>query len=298
MKFDAVKAENAEVMAGEAFPISKIFAAAEDMAGSIKDANVKVFASPVVEGTQVSAVFTPSNTENWEDGSITFSGEGKIAVTITDYYYCTATTVILNVVEAYTRTVSFSVPNGVEAVANLTGSTNAAVTLPSAGVPAAEDDKTYVFAGWVTAPISEENVTDTAPTTIYAAGSKIYPAEDTKLYALYTYDVTTGGSEATTEYVLTDLADIKSTDIVVITMTNATATYALPDNGTSTPPATKVTVDGTKLTGVIADKLLWNISKDSDNYMTIYPNGTTEKWLYSTNSNNGVRCGTKKTLGF
>ena len=43
-------------------------------------------------------------------------------------------------------------------------------------------------------------------------------------------------------------------------------------------------------------QIFWNIAKDGNN-ITIYVDGTTDEWLYSTNANNGVRVGdnTNKT---
>ncbi len=101
-------------------------------------------------------------------------------------------------------------------------------------------------------------------------------------------------------WVKTDLADIKSTDIVVIVLTTSGGTsYAISnDKGTSAAPtAVVVTVDGTKLTGDVADKIKWNISNDNGN-LTIYPNGTTATWLYCTSANNGVRVGTNANKVF
>ena len=90
-----------------------------------------------------------------------------------------------------------------------------------------------------------------------------------------------------------DLADIKPTDIIIIVWTTSDGkTYALTSaNGTSSAPtAVAVTVNGNTLTGNIADALKWNISNNNGT-LTIYPNGTTTKWLYCTNNNNGVRVG-------
>ena len=47
----------------------------------------------------------------------------------------------------------------------------------------------------------------------------------------------------------------------------------------------------------IADALKWNISNNNGN-LTIYPNGTTTKWLYCTNNNDGVRVGTNANKVF
>ena len=105
-----------------------------------------------------------------------------------------------------------------------------------------------------------------------------------------TFALTAGAADSDT-WVKTDLADIKPTDVVVITMTKGSTVYALPnDKGSSSPNAVTVTVTDDELTGDVATNLQWNIVKNGDN-MIIYPNGVTDKWLYCTNSNSGVRVG-------
>lgn len=106
-------------------------------------------------------------------------------------------------------------------------------------------------------------------------------------------------SSSSASWVLTALADIKNTDVFVIVGTNASGSYALSnDNGTSAAPeAVDVTIDKSALSGTIADNIQWTLSKDGGSY-TFYPNGTTEKWLYCTNSNNGVRVGTNANKVF
>lgn len=105
--------------------------------------------------------------------------------------------------------------------------------------------------------------------------------------------------ETTYAFVKTDLSQITSNDIVVITMTNNSGTYAMSNNnGTnSAPGAVKVTVEGNQLGDDIAESIKWNIGSSADNY-TIYPNGTTDKWLYATSTNNGVRVGTNTSKIF
>ena len=100
-------------------------------------------------------------------------------------------------------------------------------------------------------------------------------------------------------YTLIDLADIQSTDriVIVATMSNGTSYAISNDKGASAAPtAVKVTISGNILT-TDATNILWNISKDGDN-LTIYLDGTTETWLYCTNTNNGVRVGTKANKVF
>ena len=96
----------------------------------------------------------------------------------------------------------------------------------------------------------------------------------------------------------TDLSNIKATDVVVITWTKGTTTWALPnDGGASTPEAIVIKVAGDKLSDAPADNLKWNIGQDGSN-LTIYPNGTTAKWLYCTDSNSGVRVGDNENKVF
>ena len=117
------------------------------------------------------------------------------------------------------------------------------------------------------------------------------PVSDCVLYAVYKLEEDFE-SEEIESWELTDIVSIKSDDEVVITMTNSSGTYAMSnDKGTSSAPvATEVTVSGNALSGDIADNIKWNISNSNGN-LIIYPNGTTAKWLYCTNTNNGVRVG-------
>ena len=107
--------------------------------------------------------------------------------------------------------------------------------------------------------------------------------------------------ESGPKWQLTDIANIKATDVVVITMTKSDGTtYAIPhSNGSSSAPGiVTVDVEGEYeyLSGEIADEIKWNIANNNGT-LTIYPNGETTKWLYSTTSNNGIRIGenTNKT---
>ena len=190
-----------------------------------------------------------------------------------------------------TYTVSFFVPEGVSSVADME-CTGSGITLPTAGVPTG--DHTYTFAGWTTGTVDNET---TVP-TIYKAGETFTATAATTLYALYTYSVA-GEGTGSTEYVLTDIANIKATDEVVITMAHQSTVYALNSgNGTSSAPAaTTVTVSNQKLSAAPNSNLIWNIETTSDGYI-IYPNGTTDTWLYCTATNNGVRVGTNTANTF
>ncbi len=183
----------------------------------------------------------------------------------------------------FVYTVSFSVPSGVSAVPKMECGKNG-IELPSADVPS---DK-YTFAGWTTEKLED---TDKAPATVYAAKSNFKATANTVLYALYTYVV---GGSGTTEYVLTDIADIQSTDTVVVTMTYEDGTIYALDNGNGTskaPTGVIVKAANNKLSAEPAENLLWNIGGKAGAYI-FYPAGTTSTWLYCTSTNNGVRVGT------
>ncbi|MBR3697944.1 MAG: chitobiase/beta-hexosaminidase C-terminal domain-containing protein [Bacteroidales bacterium] len=102
------------------------------------------------------------------------------------------------------------------------------------------------------------------------------------------------------EWVLTDLADLTSTDIFVIVGTrDATNYYGMSNNnGTSTQPsAVGVTIANNKLSSDPADNIKWNVSGDNTNGYVFYPNGSTTTWLYcnttaSSSSNTNMRVGT------
>ena len=96
-------------------------------------------------------------------------------------------------------------------------------------------------------------------------------------------------------WVLTDLADLTEDDVFVIVGTYEDAehdSYAMSnDNGTSAPTAVEVTVAENTLSEEPAANIQWTLGITDDGYI-FYPNGTTETWLYCTNSNNGVKVGT------
>lgn len=92
-------------------------------------------------------------------------------------------------------------------------------------------------------------------------------------------------------WVLTSIDELTEEDVFVIVGDNGD-TYAMSnDNGTSSAPAAvSVAVVDNTLSGEIGDNIQWNISSTESGYI-FYPNGTTETWLYCTNTNNGVRVG-------
>ena len=96
--------------------------------------------------------------------------------------------------------------------------------------------------------------------------------------------------EATKEWTEVSLADIQSTDSVMITVANDTATYVLQTATLNSKGAPSAVV--ADLTNVVQDTAnLWNISVVDATAKTYHiKNG--ENYLYITNDNNGVRVGT------
>lgn len=101
------------------------------------------------------------------------------------------------------------------------------------------------------------------------------------------------------EWVETSLAELTTDDIFVIVGNNGSNYAMTNDKGTSNPPvASAVTITNGKLTSTVADNIKWNISGNSTDGYTFYPNGSTTTWLYCTNTNNGVRVGTNDNKTF
>lgn len=104
---------------------------------------------------------------------------------------------------------------------------------------------------------------------------------------------------AAASWIATDLADITAADEVVITMAKGESVYALTSakGSSDAPTAVAVTVKNKELTAAPADNLIWNVA-NADGNLTIYPKGQTATWLYTTDSNNGVRVGKNNNKTF
>ena len=102
-----------------------------------------------------------------------------------------------------------------------------------------------------------------------------------------------------TTYVKTDLADIKSTDTVVITMSKDGNTWALmqTEGKQGTLAAVEVGVKDGVITSAVTGDIQWNVN-NTDGELTIYPNGEDKEWLYCTNENTGLHVGTGAAKGF
>ena len=98
--------------------------------------------------------------------------------------------------------------------------------------------------------------------------------------------------EQPSSWVLTDLAQIKAGDQVVIVSTKSGSSYAMSNDkaASAAPAAVKVTVSNSMLSETPADNLIWHFDVASNQY-TFYKDSGKKTWLYCTNTNNGVRVG-------
>lgn len=153
----------------------------------------------------------------------------------------------------------------------------------------------WEFAGWSTDNITEETEHPTILDNTYI------PTSDVTLYAVYKKETEKLVNDAVV-WVQKPIEEIKYNDVVIITMTTNNGlgnTYAMSNNnGTgSAPTAVKVTKNGSYLDLSSTDNILWNVTNDNGT-LTIYPNSTTEIWLYCQANNNGVRVGTNENKTF
>ncbi len=109
-------------------------------------------------------------------------------------------------------------------------------------------------------------------------------------YVISTTPVTDGFKKLLSHNDLARISD--TTEVMIVDVTGSKALTSA--NGTSSAPtAVAVTIDDDVISGDIDDALLWNVHKVAGGYMFTVK-GDSTKWLYSTNSNNGVRIGTNE----
>ena len=277
VKFDKDVADGTTYWTDSEVTVGDLFSVKNDIPKilAVNSENVQISISPVGATSTAGGTFT-ANTTDWTQGTISFTGKGAAEIIITDYYFCLETRLEVYV-DGYT--VRYNDPNGITTV--IYGE-NGITELPTRE---AHDGKE--FYGWSIAEVADKSTT----ATVISAGYKPANKDHFFLYAVYTYTEKTEGV-TTTEYVLTNLANITADDVVVIVGNNG-KNYAMSNNNStsSAPAAVAVTIANNKITSGVADTILWNISNDNGEY-TIYPNGNTSTWLYCTASNNGVRVGT------
>ena len=174
----------------------------------------------------------------------------------------------------------------------------------SATVKAGETTVDGASVSWSSDDTGVATIDATGAVTLVGAGSTVitasYAGDETNYKpSSDTYTLTVTNADPSAVWVKVDLADLKASDVFVIVGNNG-SNYALSnDKGTgSAPSAVAVTVDGNNLTGTVADNIKWKISGNATDGYTFYPNGSTDTWLYCTNTNNGVRVGTNDNKTF
>lgn len=99
-KFEASDSLQSEYMQDTTVTIGELFKAkaTTNEKNQIKKNNVKVFVSPKGAGSTAGGTYI-ANTDDWTQGTLTFSGLGDATISITDYYFCTTTTINVTIVE-------------------------------------------------------------------------------------------------------------------------------------------------------------------------------------------------------
>ncbi len=87
-----------------------------------------------------------------------------------------------------------------------------------------------------------------------------------------------------------DLARISDTVAVMIVDVNSSRALYNANGSSAAPTAVPVTINNDVIAGNVDEALLWNVHKVTEGYIFTVKDDNT-KWLYSTNSNNGVRVG-------
>ena len=96
VKFESVA--EASYTTGTTVTIGDLFAEIENVKPAIDTNNVQVTVSPVDKDSTAGGTYT-ANTGDWTKGTLEFSGVGVATITITDYYFCTPTTIKVTVKE-------------------------------------------------------------------------------------------------------------------------------------------------------------------------------------------------------
>ena len=248
------------------------------------------FSVPKTNGVGKYTASSDGKTGTWEGDASSFTLSAseqvrakKIEVTYTPSTTGTKTKTTLAFADPANKTFNLNATEG-------TNFTNAATLTPAvegAIITYSSDNKSIATVdengGVIVTTTKEGKATITAK---YAGNDKYDPAT-----ASYTITVKDPNQP---RWIKTDLTALTPTDqFVIVDLTSKTAMSN--DKGTTEAPvATAITLsdDGTELTGEIAYNLKWNVTATTDGAYTFYPNGKTDSWLYTTNSNNGVRVGT------
>jgi len=248
---------------------------------------VTLDATSIMEGSTTTATAAANSGYKFKNWSITGTG-ASLSSTSTNPTTVTMGTTNATVTATFeavtTYEINWSVNGTIVKTENVEEDAALVFSAPASGVPSG-----YTFKGWVVAANKIDVPTNTNPSANYVTSGT--STENITYYAVMAKVIsTTPGSWSETS-----LSDLTSSDVFVIT----DGTYAINnDNGTDGPPTPQtITISDSKITSEVADKLKWNLSGNSTDGYTFYPNGTTESWLYcsttaKSGSNNNIKVGT------
>lgn len=187
----------------------------------------------------------------------------------------------------YDITIDNKITNGTVSASATSAAQGATITLTA--TPA----NGYKFDTW--------SVTNASTSTAITVTDNKFtmPAANVNVSATFS-QIQGGGDPVSGAYTKTSLADISANDQVLVVHKVGDNYYALSnDNGTTAAPtAVKVTVSDNSIASP-AENIIWNLSYDSDKEtFTLNPDGVSDKWLYCTNTNNGVKVGTGEAKVF
>lgn len=244
----------------------------------------------VAYGTTVNIVVTPA--AHYTIGSVTANGGVAVSGSGNNWSFTMPdkdVVITVTMVEDTKYTVNWYVSGTPTAEVNYAGEALAGISDPTI------DCNDKVFVGWTSH--SSYNSDDVPDDLFTSLSGMVMPSNNsTNYYAVFADEVTSGSGSA--GWLETAITDLTSSDVFVIVGTNSSGSRALPNDATSaSPTAESVTISAGKITSAVADKLKWNISGNSSDGYTFYPNGDSESWLYSnttasSGSNTNIRVGT------
>ena len=97
--FAAIVDEGYVIKPGTVLTLDKLFAATNTEKDDIQDFYVYASVTPVDSEISARGTFTKVDNRDWTKSTIAFSGEGKLRITISDYYFCELTTINVTVGE-------------------------------------------------------------------------------------------------------------------------------------------------------------------------------------------------------
>ena len=231
--------------------------------------------------------FTPSSGENWATGSyykfvfnVTVSGTSNKYVEFTEAKFYREKS---GGDTPTTYTVTYDANGGTGSMTDPDSPYNSGSTVTVLDNEFTRDGYNFV----------NFNTAEDGSGSDYDEGDTFTISGNTTLYAQWEEDT------AGIAWVYTPMKSLIASDTVVIFGDNGSKYAMSNDNGASNPPlATALTVENGRLSASPATEIRWDVDGSRENGYTFYPSGSSETWLYTTNTNNGVRVGTNDNKVF